>query len=84
MTRWITGKHYQGNTHNVYHTDPDCQYKTPNSKTLAESNVDTEDLRECKFCAGTAKDREMNSVTCPYCGETVSLLPDHLPCEASQ
>lgn len=39
----------------------------------------------CKRHAETARESQplSQSFECPFCDATVSLLPDHLPCEAS-
>jgi hypothetical protein len=70
----------------AWHSDPDCHHLdgVPESGVRETDPEEAErmGLDECKSCAEGAGGDRNNGTECPYCGETVGLLPDHLPCDA--
>lgn len=83
MTIWVnTGKQHS-NENRVYHTDLTCQYVTPMSLTAEEAPVDIAELDECSWCSDDWEQSQTQGRDCPFCGESVKKLPDHLPCEES-
>lgn len=71
----------------VYHTDRDCYYLDGKDdgrivqKTVGKA--ERRGLSHCLVCAGEATKDNTVGTNCPFCGERVDRLPDHLPCDAS-
>lgn len=84
MTRLVNTNKNGTNATRRLHTDPDCQFVTPESKPVAEAPVNPDDLTECQWCSGEVDRVQDQDATCPFCDEQVGKLPTHLPCEASQ
>jgi hypothetical protein len=69
----------------VFHTSRDCPYVTQAYLDLSETTQPAEEFRECAWCSDSLDytGKGTNEHGCPFCGESVDKLPDHLPCEAS-
>lgn len=68
----------------VYHEDEDCQYIRRYEDSLDDTREDAQEigLAPCAVCI-LGKDYADNAgagATCPFCGDDVSRLPNHLPC----
>lgn len=83
MTEWVNPNKHASNAEIVKHTDKTCQYVTPESVPAEEAPVNAEELRVCDYCADRIHGRQNEPDPCPFCGDDVKTLPDHLPCEAS-
>jgi len=78
-TVWVCKMHKRS-THHVYHTREDCrQLQRSDASKPKQLNMLPDNFSQCEICKqsvegyGQQQDRD-----CPYCGETVGKLPDHL------
>jgi len=80
QTVWV-GKLWKRSTKGIYHTNKDCrQLQRSESISSKPLNVLREDMRECEICKLSEQSHGVQQDTdCPYCGETVGKLPNHLP-----
>jgi len=65
----------------VYHSNPDCAKLVNGSQPITDTSQNPNELRLCESCRGGIDNSGSKRKRCPYCGERVSRLPDHLPCE---
>ena len=65
----------------VYHTNENCPYVTPRYVTPDETTAPIDNYEECAWCADTIDHAGSREAPCPFCGEEINKLPDHLPCE---
>lgn len=66
----------------VYHTERDCRHiKNAEITPITRSAARRKGLGMCQNCKGEAQSKSNPGITCPFCGEHVFSLPNHLPCE---
>jgi hypothetical protein len=83
MTKLLSKRTWR-NGDSAYHTKWECPHVGANHHEVADDNPRLAELELCTWCAGEAGADTPRESTCPYCGSQVSLLPNHLPCGASQ
>lgn len=81
MTKYVSQKSYRNGSESTYHTNPNCQHINENHRAVPDDHQMVHLFRECKHCSGTADYTGHAQEPCPYCGEDVNQLTDHLPCE---
>ena len=66
-----------------YHTDPNCRYL--DGREVEEIPCDLAELRNkppCKYCVlDSVEWPDSLDRTCPLCGDSITTLPNHLPCD---
>lgn len=84
QTVWVAKLHKRS-TQKYYHTREDCrQLQRSDAKKPKQLNMLNDDFVECEICKhGEQKHGVQQKKDCPYCGETVGKLPNHLPCNES-
>jgi hypothetical protein len=73
--------HRNNSDDDVYHTTRECPYVTNDYLNAENANVPIAEYDECAWCADEIEYIGVRESPCPFCGESVRELPDHLPCE---
>lgn len=81
MTKYVSAKSYRCGGQSAYHSDPDCRHVGPNHRPVPDDHTLVDRLEECDYCRDNPPKAPTRPRECPFCQETVGLLPSHLPCE---
>jgi hypothetical protein len=65
----------------IYHTSRSCPYVTTEYLELSDTTQPEAEFSKCAWCADDIDHAGSRNEPCPFCGEAINKLPDHLPCD---